>query len=156
MALIGILASHRTKNGTFVDYVCTAKSHRRKGVARLLMSSLAAERIFLITIPLSKQFAFYARIGFEETTVCPYEAGNGEICLSGRLPPAAASAVEVFDSENLPWGQVQEMLHASGLRSQGIRRFLRPNDPNMQYRVVFADKLPMAPRKTERVVVQRR
>lgn len=141
MTLVGFLAFHRARGDeAFVDYVCTAKSHRRRGVARSLMSSMNAKRVTLITSACSRQHSFYTHLGFEPTFDCSYEAGVGEICLHGQLK-ASPLAIDSLSFEQLPWDEVNTLLRSNGLRTRGIRRLLQPNDSRVEYRLLYADQL---------------
>ena len=143
--LAGFLAYHHVENGVFVDYLCTSKVHRRKGNARRLLRSLGATRVTLITLTLSRQHAFYIKVGFVPTRESPYEASVGETCLVAdqeeewKENGGGDSSVEGgLSSHQVPWHEVSSLLREVGLGRKGVRRLVRPDDPEMRYRLVRA------------------
>lgn len=154
MKLVGLVASHPVGDDVqFVDYVCTAPTHRRRGVARYLFTSLGSSKIHLITQAFSPQYEAYTRMGFVVTTNAPYEtAGASEVAMYAddfaRDPSCAAHYSKKLDDEwmlstnrfeDLPWAEVERLLRSCGLRRRGIARFLRPGDADVTYRLVHME-----------------
>ena len=135
--LVGLMAYHHVPGGVFVDYLCTSKSYRRKGVARRLLHSLGSVRVTLITLTLSPQHGFYTKLGFEPAFDCPYEACMGEICLGCNQNAPEDITMTSLTPDQLPWAESMSLLRGVGLGAVGVQRFLRPETANMRYRLVY-------------------
>ena len=158
MSLVGLVAYHATAWGSFVDYVCTARKYRRRGIARRLMASLEAP-VFLVTGNLTPSFWAYLKMGFTMGPG-PYDTVAGEVsmCATAIGTTTDTSADKSFPSEvsyaDLPCDDVLALLRGCGLSKRGVENVLRPADPNVRYRLVYSteyDRDSVLPRKKRKL-----
>jgi len=140
MGLAGFIAYHHSAHDeVFVDYVCTSKTHRRKGIARRLLNSFGSVRVTLIVVTFSRPHKIYTKLGFLPISDGPYEAKMGEVCLTRQQAAAECPTIQTLDADRLPREELSKLLREVGLGNRGIHhRFVRCGHPEMRYRVVYA------------------
>jgi hypothetical protein len=118
------------------------------------MSSLNSSNIFLMASGFSAQHAAYVRMGFVPTTSSPYEAAPGEVPFSCSTLPSS-DPIDPLCASNVPWDEVTMLLGECGLRSaNAIRRITRPDDPSVEYRLLYANHFEAPRGKRPRPVEQ--
>ena len=139
--LVGLIASHPTSVGTFVDYVCVCKTHRREGIARWFFSLLDTDQpVFLIAAAMSRPFKIYLKLGFE-LHKGPYEVfvGSASMAAITRITSKRRRVLPVLKSVDLNWEEVVDLLRrAAGItQEEYVRRMLCMDDHRMEYRCVY-------------------
>lgn len=137
----GLLAAHQTASGdNFVDYVCVAKTQRRRGVGAALLQHLQPP-ISLIVAPLSRAMRFYAAEGFAPSVSSPYTPTVGEMAMRAERLRVRDNIVPVL--EYCAWTAIPPaereaavaIVREQGLSERAARRVLCVDDPIVRYLV---------------------
>lgn len=150
MSLVGVLATHSLKNGedrgVFVDYICTKKSCRRRGVARRLLESLGSNHIWLVVHSFTPAFRAYLKLGFVTVaTVAHYESSALETCMH-RTRPSQRDVCKLGTKKasmtTEEWnGIVDFVRNNSNLSTSGAICLLGGYDSDVEYRWLCESEL---------------
>lgn len=144
--VVGILVTHSLgPDDVFVDYVCTGKAFRRRGIARRLINSVS-HTTWLLVESFSPAFRAYLSIGFEIVPSVPvYESGAWQTCMR-RKSDASSRPMDAESKERMAastWRRIVEFMkreHPKFKDSQ-LLHMLRSDDAGVRYRCVYREEV---------------